>query len=111
MAEKVLKKEEWKEYLSDFSSNYQTRYSTLSVEEPGLEETVIFEALPLIAIEPDLKNRTPHIEIIAGDLAGENPDNITHTINNPQEITVDENDGVENIIIITEEGRITLEII
>lgn len=111
MAQKELKKEEWQDFFADFSSNYQTRYITLTVETPGMAEKTEFESLPLISIEPNTKDEQNYLEIIAGETAGEDPQTATRRIVSPQSIYIEENDGVEAITISFEGGKVYIEIL
>src|SRR5437588_11763565 len=105
-----LPRERWEKDLGVFSRRNTGRPIRLEVDiPPGEGEPVLAEHQPLLGIDFDPKgSEAPAIEITVGPTAGVEPRSMTHVINDPLHIWVEEDPdglGVALSIASREEGQ------
>jgi hypothetical protein len=102
-------RERWGKDLEAFSERNGGRLVRLEVDiPPGDGEPVLAEHQPLLGIDFDAKgSEAPAIEITVGATSGASPRNLTHVVNDPTRIWVEEEPdglGVALSIASREEG-------
>jgi len=108
-----IPRERWKDDLAAFSERNAGRPVRVEVEiPPGEGEPLIAEHQPLVGIDFDPKgSEAPAIEIAVAAGSGRAAQNLTHVINDPTQIWVDQEvDGVGVALKITsrEDGATTV---
>jgi hypothetical protein len=105
-----LQREQWEQDLEAFSKRNGGRPVRLEVNiPPGDGEPVLAEHQPLLGIDFDPKgSEAPAIEITVGATSGASPRNLTHVVNDPTRIWVEQEPdglGVALNIASREEGE------
>jgi len=108
-----IPRERWKDDLAAFSERNAGRPVRVEVEiPPGEGEPLIAEHQPLVGIDFDPKgSEAPAIEIAVAAGSGRAAQNLTHVINNPAQVWVDQEvdgGGVALKITSREDGATTV---
>jgi len=82
--------DQWSDYLESISAEYQGRPVTVHIENPEVGNQVLVRGVPLIGIEPDLRQDT--IILILADPEGADPEGIRHFITAPTAIFAKQDD-------------------
>ena len=106
LAEEIPRKR-WNKFFDDFSRKHEGWIVTLEVLGSDLGDQDQAAGLPLSGISADLKDRESRIEIIVG---GKPEAHLTHIIEGPKRIWVEESDeGLhEAVEVESEDGTATL---
>jgi len=114
MATQQVPRNQWNDFLADFSAHNQRRNVTVDFESTELGPQRLVDAKPLLAVEPDLKDEhEPAITVIAGDAEGGEPAALTHQVLNPHAIWVKEDEAgkPEALDIEMEDGRTIIQFV
>jgi hypothetical protein len=99
-----LKREQWSRFLPVFSERNVGRPVRVELTAPpGEALPVLAEHQPFLGIDFDPKgSEAPAVEITVGAPSGKEPTNLTHVINNPDHIWVEEDpDGLGIAVEVT----------
>ena len=97
----------WIKFFDEFSKQHMGWITTVELISPDLGDQEEADALPLLGISADLKDRENRIEVTLG---GQKDAHLTHIINNPETVEVKpaEEEGHEAVEVKSSDGTITL---
>jgi hypothetical protein len=103
MFARELDKSEWPAFFNAFSRRYQGRAMTLDLPEPHTLGTieVIARDLPLVGITAERAGGDEEVASIEILLGISSESHLTHTINHPTHVAIDQvNNGTDDVIVI-----------
>jgi len=108
-----IPREQWTDYLESVSAEFQGHPVTIRIENPEVGDEVLVDNLPLVAIEPDFKERSRSVIVITAKPLGPGAEGIRHFINRPHAIWAQQDEeGRPQVIDFEseEEGKTLLKI-
>lgn len=101
-----IPRESWRAELDSFTRQHQGWLVSLTVRQPGLEETIEARDLPLQGVSP-ASPQSDNIAIVIGDRTS----HITHEVHNPTSVDVDlTSDGAQRALLIRGEDGTTTSV-
>ncbi len=108
-----IPREQWTDYLANFSGKNQTKPIVVDMESNELGPNRLIDHVPLLGIEPDFSDGEATISIIAGDPEGGEPEALTHEIQKATAVWVKESEAgePEALDIESEDGRTIVQFV